>query len=224
MWDSRIHVCKPFEIPQDWLRFRAMDWGSYHPYSVGWYAVDFDGKSYRYRELYGYGGKPNVGTKETAKEVALKIAAMEKKEQIAYGVLDNACWNSSGTTGPTIAEEINKTLFEKGRPPFRQSEKGREHGAEQFRIRLTGYKDKEGKQIPGLVFFDTCVHAIRTIPMLTHDKHSPEKYDTSGEDHIADEIIYSLLSRPWKPEKPKPEEKKDGWRQDRTEKISWMAY
>ena len=34
MWDSRIHVCKPFEIPQDWLRFRAMDWGSYHPYSV----------------------------------------------------------------------------------------------------------------------------------------------------------------------------------------------
>ncbi len=33
------HVIKPFQIPKDWLRFRAGDWGSAKPFSFGWYAV-----------------------------------------------------------------------------------------------------------------------------------------------------------------------------------------
>ena len=37
-WSVR-NVVSPFEIPDDWLRFRWMDWGFASPFSVGWWAV-----------------------------------------------------------------------------------------------------------------------------------------------------------------------------------------
>lgn len=55
-------MVKPFAIPREWLKFRAMDFGQARPYAVLWFAVDFDGNIFAYRELYGWGGKPNVGT------------------------------------------------------------------------------------------------------------------------------------------------------------------
>jgi Terminase large subunit, T4likevirus-type, N-terminal len=36
------HIIPPFSIPSGWMRFRAMDWGSASPFSVGWYAVAQD--------------------------------------------------------------------------------------------------------------------------------------------------------------------------------------
>jgi phage terminase large subunit len=74
-WSEAKHVVEPFEIPRNWLKFRSMDWGSAHPYAVLWWAVDYDGNLWCYRELYGWGGKPNVGTNETAKQVAAHICA-----------------------------------------------------------------------------------------------------------------------------------------------------
>jgi phage terminase large subunit len=79
MWNDAIHVCEPFGIPKEWIKFRSMDWGSYHPYAVGWFAVDYDGRLYMYRELYGWGGKANVGTKETARQVAKKLLRPNRK-------------------------------------------------------------------------------------------------------------------------------------------------
>lgn len=202
-WRDSIHVCKPFEIPSTWVRARSMDWGSARPYSVGWYAIDYDGRIYKYRELYGYGGKANVGTKETARQVAEKIASLERDERslISYAILDSACWASSGTTGPTIAEELNATLFNHSCTMFSPSSKGRKECAEQLQLRLVG---EDGK--PGIQFFDTCYHTIRTIPVLTHDKRDPEKVDTTGEDHAYDETAYMLMSRPYKPVPPKPKQ------------------
>jgi PBSX family phage terminase large subunit len=216
VWKDSAHVVAPFKIPDTWLRFRSMDWGSAKPYSVGWYAIDYDGNAWKYRELYGYGGKANVGTKETAKQVANKIADAEKSDRnmLAYGVLDSACWADSGTTGPTIAEEINNTLLERGCKMFNPCSKGRAEMAEQMKLRLTGYEDNAGTTIPALRFFNTCFHSIRTIPNLTHDKRDPEKVDTNGEDHAYDETGYALMSRPWTPPKPEPAYHHDKWKHE----------
>lgn len=214
-WNRDIHVIKPFKIPDGWMRFRMGDWGSYHPYAFYWGAVDYDGKIYIYRELYGYGGKADVGTKETSKQVGQKVAAAEAgdKHLIQYGVLDNACWNKQDPGAPSIAEEINKVMVANGCRPFNPSIKGREQVAEEIRLRLEGYRDNEGKQIPGIYFFSTCVHLIRTLPSVTHDKYNPEKYDTNCEDHAVDAIGYGCMSRPYKPARPKqPDQYElDGW-------------
>lgn len=37
-WSGQ-HVIPPFDIPNDWLRFRSIRWGSARPLSVGWWAV-----------------------------------------------------------------------------------------------------------------------------------------------------------------------------------------
>ena len=41
-WDESKHVLTPFTIPHSWMRFRAADWGSYSPFSIGWWAVATD--------------------------------------------------------------------------------------------------------------------------------------------------------------------------------------
>ena len=215
-WSENLHVIKPFKIPDGWMRFRCMDWGSYHPYACYWIAVDYDGVMYVYRELYGYGGKANVGTKEPSTLVAQRIADSERadKRLIRYAVLDNACWGKQDTGAPSIAEEINRVLMDNGCMMFNPSAKGREQGGEEIRLRLQGWEDKDGKRHPGIKVFNTCFHLIRTLPEITHDKNQPEKYDTNGEDHSTDALCYACLSRPWKPTAQKKQGKRDGWKFD----------
>ena len=47
--------------------------------------------------------------------------------------------------------------------------------------------------------FNTCKAFIRTIPTLRYDSSRAEDLDTEGEDHVADETRYFLMSRPIKP-------------------------
>ena len=211
-WRENLHVVKPFAIPREWMKFRAMDFGQARPYAVLWFAVDFDGNMYAYRELYGWGGKPNVGTGETAKQIGERIAALEDdKERLRYGVLDSACWARTGVTGPTIEEEINRVMIDNRLVPFGKSSKGRLEGANAFKQRLVGNVMDDGTQKPAIYFFSTCIHTIRTIPMIGHDKHKPELPDTDAEDHAADCVQYACLSRPWSPIKKKPAPVRDGW-------------
>lgn len=220
-WSTAKHVIEPFEIPKSWIRFRSMDWGSARPYACLWFAVDYDGNMYCYRELYGWGGKPNVGTGETAKQVGERIAELETKEEaVSYGVLDNACWAVTGVSGPTVAEELNNVLYENKLVTFGKCSKGRIDGANALKQRLIGNEQPDGSYKPAIYFFSTCIHSIRTIPMLAHDKHKPETYDTQGEDHVADAAVYACMSRPWAPTKPKPKQAHDGWT-PKTKRSAW---
>jgi PBSX family phage terminase large subunit len=54
-WDPTVHVVDRFEIPDDWPRYLAIDWGHTNPMVVQWWAEDPDGRLYRYRELYQTG-------------------------------------------------------------------------------------------------------------------------------------------------------------------------
>lgn len=214
-WRSDLHVVDPFAVPKSWMRFRAMDWGQARPYCVLWFAVDYDGNLWCYRELYGWGGKPNVGTGETAEEVAMRIVKAETvSENVSYGVLDNACWARTGVTGPTIAEAINTILCDHHLVTFGECSKGRVEGGNAIKQRLIGTKNKQGEQVPALRFFSTCIHTIRTMPQLAHDKNNPELYDTKGEDHAADTIAYACMSRPWTPTKPHPAAQHDRYQHD----------
>jgi PBSX family phage terminase large subunit len=216
MWDREKHVVKPFDIPKSWTRVRAMDWGSYRPYAVTWYAIDYDGRAWLYRELYGYGGKANLGTKETAQQVARKIKEIEKaaEETTVYGVADPACWIKTGSSGPSIAED-----FALEGVVFAKADNDRLQGWEQVKIRLVGIDDK-----PWLTVFSTCQHTIRTLPIMMHDKTKPEDMDSDLEDHLADSIRYFCTSRPWKPihaeEKKKP---RDYFKEVKEEVKSWLT-
>lgn len=53
LWDPAIHVIDSFEIPDEWPRFRAIDFGYTNPFSCLWGALDEDRRLYIYREVYG---------------------------------------------------------------------------------------------------------------------------------------------------------------------------
>lgn len=203
-WRSDRHVITPFTIPDHWLRFASLDWGSQRPFSVGWWAVSDGtlieegdsircyqpGAMIRYREWYG-ASQPNVGIKLTAEELADGIAQREGNDTINYRVADPSCWKVDG--GPSIAERMLKRNV-----VFRPADNSRINGWDQVRARLVG--DDE----PMMFFFSTCTDAIRTLPALQHDEKKPEDLDTDGEDHAADEVRYACMSRPYTKFQPKP--------------------
>lgn len=177
-------------IPPSALRFRAFDWGSAKPFSVGWYAVADGtwelpaGAIFKYREWYGSCG-PNKGLKMTADMVAQGILEREKGERIRYGSADPSIFIRDG--GPSIAESmiIKGCLWKRG-------DNRRRPGWEMLRQRLVGIDGK-----PMLYFSETCEDTIRTLPVLQHDDTDPEDLDTEAEDHAADETRYACTSRPW---------------------------
>ena len=112
------HVIKPFKIPKEWRRFRSFDFGYSKPFAVSWYAVDYDGRVYNYRELYGCTGKPDVGVRWTAQKIAEKIREIESEEESGLhitGIADPAIWNSTGSSDGSIADGALRRILRKGK-------------------------------------------------------------------------------------------------------------
>ena len=211
-WSHERHVLKPFTLPDHWVRFRSMDWGSASPFSVCWWAVASEdmtvqgkiiprGAMIHYREWYG-ASEPNVGLKMTAEDVGLGIISRETRdEDIRYSVLDPAAFATDG--GPSIAERMAKATD--GKALFRKADnrrvgtRGAMGGWDQMRARMVGNADGH----PMLFVFDTCKDFIRTVPLLQHDSARIEDLDTESEDHIADAARYGCMSRPYTRAAPK---------------------
>jgi len=65
MWARGTHLCEHMEIPPEWPRYRAADFGARHHTCVLWAALGPDGMLYIYRELYASG----LTTKQLARRV-----------------------------------------------------------------------------------------------------------------------------------------------------------
>lgn len=200
-YEDRIwtHVIEPFEIPKGWQIYRSFDWGFSKPFSCDWWAVDYDGRAYLILQLYGcqtdISGAvlPDEGLKWSADKVFSEIHRIETEHRWLQGrqiigVADPAIWASSGGEAIIESADRNQVHFYKG-------DHQRIPGWMQVHYRLAF--DSEGR--PMVYFFNTCHHAIRTLPLLQYDEHKPEDLDTTQEDHFADSFRYFCMSRPIKP-------------------------
>lgn len=182
-FNIKEHVVDSFDIPSDWPKFRACDYG-YGSYSaVLWFAVHPSGQLIVYRELYV--------SKVTAVDLADMILEAERGEKLRYGVLDSSLWHSRGDTGPSLAEQ----MIRKGchwRPSDR-SRGSRISGKNELhrRFQVDGHTGE-----PGIVVLDTCRNLISQLPSLPLDKKNAEDVDTNAEDHIYDALRYGIMTRP----------------------------
>ena len=190
------HVVEPFDVSGMPI-VCTMDWGFAKPYAIYWAAVDADENLYIVDELYGWGGKPDVGSRESAAEVAQKVRELEARRgyQVVQRVADPAIWQRSGHTGPSIGEEFMQAGL-----IFERADNDRVQGWNQMHMRI-----KHGRL---KVFARRCPHLLRTLPSLPPSPSNPEDLDTKAEDHAADSIRYLCMSRPIGPEPvarpPKP--------------------
>lgn len=225
------HMLRNFTPLPHWTKFMSIDWGTAKPYSVGWYCVpDEDvlltakggfsemlvpkNSIIRYREMYGWNGKPDNGCREESWQVAQKILAHElgctdiipdiegkkdmlmelkihraklkdKAEKMDYRIGDSAMWAQHD--GPSVAEN-----FAKNGIALEQSLKDRAANYLEVRSRIN-----PPVGLPGFYVTENCLHFWRTVPELQLDERQPEKGpDTRQEDHVYDEVSYALVSRP----------------------------
>lgn len=188
------HVIEPFEIPRGWNIMRSYDFGYNKPFSLGYWAVDYDGVLYRILEVYGCTQTPDEGVKWTPDEQFKHFAEVErthpwlKGRKIVDSVADPAIWDAS--RGESIAE----TAYRYG-IYFTPADNERIAGWMQVHYRLQF--DSNG--YPRMYFFNNCKAARRTIPLMMYSETHPEDIDTKLEDHCPDEIRYMAMSRPIKP-------------------------
>lgn len=186
------HVIDPFEIPPEWPIHRSFDFGYSKPFSVGWWAMDCDGRAYRILEMYGCTKEPNEGVKWAPNKIFKEIRRVEQehrwlKGKHIYGVADPSIWDASR------GESVYETAAKHG-VYFDPGDNQRIPGWMQMHYRFAF--DEEG--LPMMYVFSNCKGFIRTIPLLQYSDTKPEDLDTDGEDHIADETRYFCMSRPIK--------------------------
>ena len=179
-FDRSKHVVEPFEVPYNWPRLRAADYGYSSPSCVLWGAVDWDGNIWIYRELYDKG--------YTGETLARIINALEEHDPLMQiSVLDGACWSKHGT-GPSIAE----TMIRNG-TRWIPADKNRIAGKIELHRRLAV---DERTDEPKLKIFSTCTNLIRTLPTIPLSKTNSEDVDTKADDHAYDALRYMCMTRP----------------------------
>lgn len=188
------HVIEPFAIPKGWTITRSYDFGHHRPFSLAWWAIDYDGVMYRILELYGCTGEPNEGVRWTPDEQFRQAAELERSHpllagrKIDGGVADPSIWD--GSRGESVQETAARYGIY-----FTPGDNARVAGWMQCHYRL----QFDGEGYPRCYIFDTCKAFIRTIPLLMYSKNRPEDMDTELEDHVADEWRYLCMSRPVQP-------------------------
>ena len=180
-WSRDRHIVNPFAIPDSWKRFRSYDHGRENPACCKWYALDYDGRVWVYREYYVKG--MNVD------QIAQEINRLSGNEVYEYSTADPSIFAKLGFVdkygGQTIAESFAKYGI-----MFIPASNRRVDGWNLMHQYLYWDKDKE----PKMVYFNTCFDSIRTIPILIHSDIKPEDVDTRGEDHPGDADRYFLMS------------------------------
>lgn len=202
LWDPKVHIIEPFEIPDSWTIKRGFDWGSSAPFSVGWWAesdgTEAGGRSWvrgdliSINEWYGWNKKPNKGLRMLASDIAKGIVEREKQwgihERVEPAPADSSIFDEeNGDCVATDMEDEGVIWMRADKRPG-----SRKQGWEQFRKRLKGSKGHP-RENPGLfIFKGRCDQFKRTIPVLPRHEKDLDDVDTEAEDHIADETRYVI--------------------------------
>ena len=192
-WNEDVHVVDAFSIPDTWRKFGSYDHGRAKPACFKWYAIDFDGNVWVYREFYV--NREDGSSRWEAEKIAKEVANITKEagEYLEYVVADSSVFTKTGA-GETIAEILMKNGMGKtgtGMPMLIPCSKG--PGS-----RIAGwatmhqYLYHDTQTPPKMHYFRNCFDSIRTIPSLVYSETVVEDLDSDGEDHAADTDSYLL--------------------------------
>lgn len=168
-WQREHHVIEPFDIPEDWQRVRAVDFGFNNSFVCLWGAIDSDDRLYIYDEHY-----------EDHRLIKYHAAAInQRKESIKWTVADHDAQER--------AELEDKGIYTS------PAQKDVALGLQRVAKRLIVQDD--GK--PRLRVFATCKNVIQEIEKYAWaanktgaiKKEEPAKVD----DHAMDALRYMIM-------------------------------
>lgn len=212
VWRRDVIIKPRFVVPKNWRIDRSFDWGSSHPFSVGWWAeangeevILFDGSKFAPKpgsliQINEWYGTKKIGTNKGLKMSATDIAKgiidieieMLKNGWISSQPMPGPADNQIGNTTEIDVESIAVKMAKQG-IKWTESDKSsgsRVIGLQIIRDRLQASIDNEG---PGLYFMDNCEASKKTLPTLPRDTEKPDDVDTDAEDHPYDMVRYRCL-------------------------------
>lgn len=206
VWDEKVHMIRPFKLPDYSAVTRSFDWGSARPFSVGWWwesrgeEIQLDdgtwrtfapGTKVRIGELYGSNGQHNVGLNWTNTRIAQEIKYIETQKgwHVIPGAADSSIFDQSNGYEESIAMQMARSGVE-----FIPASKG--PGSRRRRLSLLRnaleQAAKTPQELPGVFATHDCKEFRRQIPELPRDPDDYECVDSGGEDHLYDEATYEL--------------------------------
>lgn len=214
VWTNDL-ILPRFQVPHSWRVDRSFDWGSSHPFSVGWWAQS-DGTEVKLKDgsifcppkgsliqiAEWYGTKElgtNEGLKLSSENIALGIKKIDNalkgagwvNSDIQSGPADNQIRNVTDKSVPTIESKMRShgvTWTKSDKSPG-----SRVIGLELLRTRMNEVK-KEHPENPAIYFMENCRASISTLPSLPRDENKTEDVDTKAEDHVYDMVRYRVLA------------------------------
>lgn len=218
VWRKEIHILPRFPIPSHWRIDRALDWGSSHPCSIGWFAeangeeifIEYeDGTEVRFcppagtliqiGEVYR---TEKIGSNKGLRESAYTVAELVRDYEIkllAEGWIEEQPWpgpadNQIRDVRESDVDTIEKKMSDRG-IRWIESDKSpgsRKVGLQLMRDRLeAAMLNREADA--RLYFMDNCRASIATLPTLPRDEDDLDDVDTDAEDHPYDMVRYRVL-------------------------------
>lgn len=177
-FDRNIHVITPFEIPEHWLKYRAIDYGL-DCLACVWVAVDELGNHYVYRE-YAYPDKViSVGVEDI-------LELTPSSEKIQYTVAPSDLWSRSQESAKCKAD-----LFAEHGLVLIKGNNNRETGWLAVKDMLRVFETDSGKE-SRLKIFSNCVNLAEYLPALQRDAKHPTDCMTEPHEitHLPDALRY----------------------------------
>lgn len=174
MWNPDIHVMEPFQIPNWWDRFAAIDYGRdmFAAYEI---YTDTEGRAYVTNEIYQKG----LIAGEAAK---LFKARFGTNFSVVYAPPD--LWNKQNATGSCVFEVFaNHGIY------FYKARNDRIQGWYDLSEWLNPYIGGDGKMTAKLRIFKNCENLIRCLPLLQFDEKKVN--DVATEPH---ELTHSCVT------------------------------
>lgn len=182
-FDFEKHTCEPFVLDENWIKFRAVDYGL-DMTCCFWLALAHDGRVIVYRELY----ESDLIISEATKKI---LAATPKNEPIRYTTASPDLWNRRQDSGKSGFEIMTSN----GLKCLQKANNSRITGWRVMREYLKGYTLSDER--PKLVIFRSCQNLLRCLPLLRFDEFVKEDAaDTPHEiTHAPEALRYALMSR-----------------------------
>lgn len=172
-FNRKIHIVKPFKIPEGWTLYRGIDFGFTNPFVCLWLAKDKDENWYVYREYYR--------AKTGIQEHIANIKARSQQERYTGTFAD-----------PENAED--RAELKKYGIPTMVARNDIARGIEMVQSKLK----VKGNGKPSLYIFNTCVHTGREFGMYQYPQgtvsRDPKDLPIPKDDHTLDVVRYILYT------------------------------
>ena len=186
-FNRRIHVIEPFEIPDYWDRYIAMDYGL-DMFAVVFVAIDTKGKAYVYNEIHK--------SKLIVSEARQTLKSIMRHYKYKYKYAPPDLWNKNRDTGKSTAE-----IFFEGGVDLTKVSSNRKIGwlnvKEWLKIKKVRH-EQTGELIEDsdLKIFNNCLNLIKYLPRLQHDEKDPNDCATEPHEitHITDALRYFCIN------------------------------